>query len=289
VKYAFLPIAAAIVIYLAVYAMKGRLRIKQLSSGFSGLNKWVLIAGLGGIILLGGLAFERYGLNAVRYGTPLPGCGKVLDYNHCRHYGPWNRDYFLERNKGDFQPNSLEFAGAWFKGMWQRSFFAISGPWTDYHNKLPLWLPGYGTVLFALAGLISVVVAAKRLWRRYDGPALWLFVTVSLAYVGLLYWDQYDTYRGVGKAVAINGRYLLLVLPLVVLVVSMAVNELLGRHGRIRATVAGVVVLSLLWGGGALTYVLQSDDDWYWPHTPLRPANHIIQNTLGPITPGYKH
>jgi hypothetical protein len=43
----------------------------------------------------------------------------------------------------------------------------------------------------------------------------------------------------------------------------------------------------MLWGGGVFTYILRSNDRWYWPHTPLTAANRTLRSDIGPLVPGY--
>jgi hypothetical protein len=133
------------------------------------------------------------------------------------------------------------------------------------------------------------VITAKRLWKRYNAPALWLLAAVSLAYLAVLWLQQYQLFVQTGQPVAINGRYLLPLLPWFVLIAALAVNELLGAREKVKLAVGAVVLLCFLWGGGALTYILRSNDAWYWNNSAVRAANHAVQKALGPITPGYKN
>jgi hypothetical protein len=283
VKYAFLPMFVAIVGFLINTAWRAPRSKKILK-----LNKWMYLGLVAGLLLSGGLFIERYGVNVLRYHKPVADCAEVLDYEHCQYYGPWIRDYNFEVNKpADSDHSPIEYTQHWFYGMWFRSFFAVDGPATLYQTRGPLVVPGVSAIIFASLGGVVLVLSVRRLWRRHDHSALVLFTAVTLLYLVVLWLQDYQLFIKTAQPVAINGRYLLPVLPFIILVTSLAVSLALGRHRQLKAVLAGVVIICSVWGGGALTYILRSNDAWYWQHTPLKTANHAIQSSLGPITPGY--
>ena len=104
-----------------------------------------------------------------------------------------------------------------------------------------------------------------------------------------LWADEYRSFLQTGQAVAINGRYLLPIMPMTLIILALGMDTALRLKLRTKVIMASIAVACMLWGGGTLTYILRSNDAWYWPSTPLKDANHVIQKTLGPITPGYYH
>lgn len=294
VKYAFLPFFVAIGLYLIVRAWRtyhSWLRLgAALAAGWHNLGRWTAVGLVGTLLLLGGLAAERYGVNLLRYHTPVADCGQVLSYDHCKHYGVWIRDHNLHANKpADANQSPLYFTWQWLRGMWVRSFFTLAGPTVGYQTKGPLTLPGLSAIAFTVGGLLALALAARRVWRRYNSSALWLFTGVTLLYLAVLWIDVFKLFLYDGKPVAINGRYLWPILPWLILMVGLAATVLLGRRQQLKAALAGLVVLCFLWGGGALTYILRSNDSWRWPNQAINSANQAVQNTLGPLTPGYNN
>ncbi|MDB5171034.1 MAG: hypothetical protein JWO35_728 [Candidatus Saccharibacteria bacterium] len=294
IKYAYLPIfvgAAGYLLFRAwrVYRTPRRLT-KALNKSWPLLRGWSHWGLIALVVLMGVLFAERYGVNLVRYHTPVPDCAQALTYNECQHYGPWIRDYNFEMSKpADSDRDPIHYTQHWLYGMWLRSFFAVDGPASDFQTRSPLLIPGMTGAILAITGLGALLVSARRVWRRYNGSVLWLFSIATLLYVAILWVTQYQLYLQTAQPVAINGRYLLPVLPLAVTMTALAVRELLGHRERLQLLIATVVVICLMWGGGALTYILRSNDAWYWPGTPFKAANHALQQTLGPITPGYDH
>lgn len=294
VKYAFLPIFITIVAYLAV-------RHWQVFKSFSviwtakkaafkqiGLGMSLLLAAV--IIISSGLFIERYGVNLLRYHAPVADCEQALSINACTAYGPWNRDHILELSKSSSAPSSpATYAYDWLYGMWFRLFFSVDGPSTSFQTRVPFLVPGFSAIAFAVAGTLAVLVYLKRLFRIYSAAVLSLFLAVTAAYVGVLWLNGYQSFLQTGVPVGINGRYLLPILPFAFLLAALAFNELCVRRDGLKLFIGSAAVLSLLWGGGGLTYILRSNNAWYWPGTPLARPNNTLKNDLGPYVPGYNH
>lgn len=291
VKYAFLPIFVAVMAYVfyAIFRKKGSLKNLKTAAlkAWQRAWGWPLALSIFALILASGLFAERYAVNIVRYQTPVPDCAQVLTYNECQYYGPWIRDYNLEKIKGDFNTSPIHYTDEWLRGMWLRSFFAVDGPATDFETKGPLTMPGISSIVFAGVSALAFIYTARRLWRKYNVSVLWLMAGVSGLYIAVLWLTEYQLYLQTAKPVAINGRYLLPVLPFVFLLSGLAVNELVRSRRWAQVLTAGIVIGCLAWGGGALTYILRSQDVWYWDNRVVRTVNHAIQDTLGPVTPGY--
>ncbi len=292
IKYAYLPIfigASGFLLFRAwqVYRRPSALAhaFKKSWSKLTGWNRWGLIIL---VVLLAGLFTERYGVNLVRYHEPVPDCAQVLTYNECRHYPPWIRDYNFEATKpANNDKNPISYSRHWLYGNWMRSFFALDGPTNDYQTRGPLLLPAIAGAVLPVVGLAALVGTARKLWKSYDKRVLWLFSVATTLYIVILWVTQYQLYVRTAQPVAINGRYLLPVLPLVITMSALGLQLLLGTRKRLQLLMATVSIVCLMWGGGALTFILRSNYSWYWPGTPLKPVNHALQELIGPITPGY--
>lgn len=293
VKYAFLPIFIVIILYLLYGAYITYVTPKKLwyalVKGSSSLSKPLLISLSFLVLLTGGLFVERYGVNIIKYHAPVADCGEVLDFDHCKSYGPWIRDYYLEQNKASSHLSPLAFNNDWFQGMWFRSFFAISGAGNGFQNSGPLTWPAIGTIIFASVGILAFILNAKKLFKIYSSTVMWLLLLPSLFYVGVLWLDNYKMYKDTGIAVAINGRYLLPIVPVAILLSTLAINEALKERMRLKMAAGLIVLICFVCGGGTLTWILRSHDSWYWPNGPLNGTNRFIQRNIGPYVPGYRH
>lgn len=291
VKYAFLPIFVAVAGFVVVRLWQNRRDTPRLWRGLMAswrmLSRWTGLSLALLFVLSVGLFVERYGINIVRYHTPIPDCSQVLTVQQCSAYGPWIRNYTDKLNKAQMITSPIIFNNDWLYGMWLRTFFAVDGPATNFQTRGPLLIPGISAIVFAVTGGVAILVTLPRLLRKYDKPVFWLLVATSLTYIATLWLDEYRDLLGTGQPVAINGRYLIPVFLPVFLVMAIAVRELLGRRQNLKLIVASSVIICFAWGGGALTYILRSNDAWYWPNSTVRTANHAVQRVLKPIVPGY--
>jgi hypothetical protein len=171
--------------------------------------------------------------------------------------------------------------------MWLRTFFAVDGPGTNFQTRGPFVIPGFGAILFTGVGFLGALAYGKRILRRYNPRVLWLFVSVTTGYALALWLDGYQSFLQTGQAVAINGRYLLPVYPLLILICGLGLNELLRGRQNLKLAVGGLALICMLWGGGALTYVLRSNNAWYWHNQAVYDTNHTVQHVFGPVAPGY--
>ena len=290
-KYAFLPLFAAIALFLAIQLWRAHASWHKLLLNFGfGLTlitrrlRWVLLAAF---LLIGFLFAERYLVNLVRYHKPVVDCAKVLSVERCNNYGPWQRDNFLATNKSpDADTNPQSFGFEWLYGMWFRLFFAVDGKNSNYATRGPLLVPAAAAIVFAVFGLLALLAATKRVYARYPATPLTLLALVTVVYVGALIADGYEAYTRTGHPVALNGRYLLPILPLVFARVALSFNELLGHRTQLKLAFAGVAVGAMVWGGGVMTFILRSDAGWYWNNAAVRDVNQAARNTLSPVVPG---
>jgi hypothetical protein len=293
VKYAFLPIALVLAVFVIGRVWQRYRAVKplwrDLAAAWRALGGRLRLGLVISLFLALGLFGERYAVNLARYHAPVPDCADALSAQECRSYGPWLRDYDFKRLKSTPVRGPLYYTEhEWLYGMWLRSFFMVDGPGSLHQTRGPLTVPAVSAIAFTVVAVLAGLLKWRQLLRRYRAPVLWLFLAVSLGYLAVLWLNAYQAYVETGQPVAINGRYLLPVLPLLLIIAVAAGNEVIKRHYKLKAGLAALVIICLLWGGGALTYILRSNDAWYWNSGAARTANHAVQRTLGPLTPGYR-
>lgn len=292
VKYPFLPIFFAACLCLLVYiGFTYKTNFKSLwtdlISSFKADKsrfKWLIVS-LALLMLI--LCFERYGINTIRYGTPIPDCGKVMSYNECKEFGPWIRDHDLALKKNyDANMPWRYFYHDWLYGIWFRLFFAVDGPTNSFQTKGPLTVPAYVFIGFCAVSLLSAIIFIKTLAKKY-GYKVGVPFTISMFYAAILWANGFGSFVKTGKPVAINGRYLLPVILPILVVGLIALTLKLQKYKKFQTTLACLFIFCMLWGGGALTFILRSNDNWYWNNSAVRSANSFVRQKLGPITPGY--
>jgi hypothetical protein len=286
VKYAFLPIFAAIGFYLLaiiIYRYRGNWRAlwRQLRTSYTAFTRRTIIV-LSLLLLLSvGLFVQRYGHNIVSYKDPIPSCDKVLNQQECSAYGPWNRDQLYAQTKGDRSTSPRLFVNEWLYGLWFRSFFAVNGENSQFATRKPLPIPGDITVVLAIIGACLVVIHFLPLWRQ--SPAMRLSLVVIGVYCVALALQDFSYFHHTGRPVAINGRYLVPVLPLVFLWVGAAYSRALRFVQKYKAVMVTVLVLLMLQGGGVVTFIVRSDSSWYWHNTLVERVNKGARDFLTPF------
>ncbi|MES2876685.1 MAG: hypothetical protein V4678_04425 [Patescibacteria group bacterium] len=276
IKYAFLPIAAALGLWLvglAVYVWKKHRHTPlQLAASLFNDSRRIGHWRTTILVMLGSLSIffaAHYVTNIVQYGHPIPDCAVVFDEQACTAYGPWNRNRnYVNGLPDSFQPLTFPayMAAEWVPGMTERLTFSLAGKTNDFETKQPLPLVLIPFVLFASIG--AACLAARIFFaRKTISPFIVFSLFVTGIYVAVLSFQLYSEYARTGQPVAINGRYLLLLLPLFA---ACLIDSVAWATRRLdRRIVAATIIVSLLvlafGGAGVVTYIIQSEPHWFWP------------------------
>ncbi|TAH36637.1 hypothetical protein EYC59_00470 [Candidatus Saccharibacteria bacterium] len=224
VKYSFLPIFAAVALYLAVLLVRYagiRTLPKKLWDGFAQSKAYVRVAVVALFFVASGVWLQQYGTNVVKYGTPHPQCHVVLSVERCQGYTPWARNYELHNTRDQRPVEGLQLAS--FTGNWLREMYFQTFSLVRVEPGVPLFSLqkiAWPSMVVLAAGMVCMVLLAKAVFR-YKLPWV-LFGTVGLLYVGSLWGQNFSDYQNLHQAVAVQGRYLLPLLPLFYVVVAFS-------------------------------------------------------------------
>ncbi|MGH7241094.1 MAG: hypothetical protein ACREGB_02230 [Candidatus Saccharimonadales bacterium] len=293
VKYAFLPVFMMIGLYIVYKFVRKRPRnpLKSLLA----ISRPLLVLYAILLVVGGGFFVERYGINMLRYYSPIPECDQVLTVDRCQSYGPWARNYRLVNLHNTLTKHQVFFYPfQWLCRMMQEMTFAISSGFNgnggvDYWTadsllgaKVMAW-----TVL--CVGAIAIACTLRKLRKE---PVLQLLVLLGGGYTVALYAQNYRDYLHVTYIVAVHGRYLLPFVPMLLLAVLLACRHVLQYRPLIRLNnpqfkLCVVVVAAALFvsqGGGDVTYIVRSESRWFWPqnHT-IQHINADMQRALKPL------
>jgi hypothetical protein len=289
VKFPYLPILTAITLYLIynlwLFARLPRHRFwRDVSKAWFTMPKVRRLAVAALLIISCGLFIEMYGVNIVKYHNITPQCNQVLSIKRCLNYGPWvrNYQYSLEPKPKNYSPDPVVFMGGWVQGMFLRTLFAINGPGepASYQNFKPLPLISLATIVVFGLGVLLAGRYHKIIFSR--DPVIVMLLFICFSYIISLIAKNYYSYLEFGRLLAINGRYLLPVLLPIMLVIAMAYRQFLSDSRRIM--LLGCVLLLFFQGGGAITFIAQSNINWYWPNDRLAlHLNQRAQKLLRPV------
>jgi hypothetical protein len=297
VKYAFLPLALGLflwIIWLMVIAY--RTHKQTVSSQIAAFrSQWLTAAPRRKYAWIGLLALSlffasHYLTNTLSYGSPIPSCERVFSETECQAYGPWNRNKIYEANKSEsFVPLSYAeyMATEWLPGMTQRLTFAVAGKTNGFETRLPMPALVYAYVIFSAIGLACLLIQIVR--RR--APPLTAFTALLIfIYVGTLSLQLYGDYIDTAEPVAINGRYLIPLLPLLGVVFIQAIRGVLASVSSFRLALAtiGLGGLLVISGAGVGTYVVQAESHWFWPGIG-QDSHKVLKTIIEPILLPYRY
>ncbi|HEX8227097.1 MAG TPA: hypothetical protein VF572_04500 [Candidatus Saccharimonadales bacterium] len=295
VKFPFAPIFFALAILLAMITVR---RIRRQKSSVINLleDKDSVPAGMSKLKLVGlalftavsiGLCIERYGVNMVQYQAPVPKCDMVLSIDECQKYSPWARDHLFAATYPE--PTALGIAvypWVWVHRTVYETMFSITSYIDDvwgtvtYKPYQPLTIVNYTgwTVLFA-GGLLAAVFR-RHIWRN---RGLVLLLAVSAFYLLVLFVQNFSMYLHTGEAVAIHGRYLVPLYPVLLVVLAIGFARFFDRErlATYRNLFLVVVLLLFLQGGGIVGWIIYSDASWYLQQNyAAERANWLAKNVL---------
>lgn len=277
IKYAFLPIAAGIGVWLLILVaiahnkLKKKLntQLKQLLASTTKLNLkakiFLIIFGVLGMFFV-----AHYGVNYVTYGSPLPSCDQVFDREACKAYGPWNRNqnYISGKNPNFVAKSAPEYVVTdWLPGMARRLTFSLAGKTNGFFSKPPLPILHHGFIILTIIGVVCLLF--RIVFNRLKiSPLVWLTILLSALYCGALIVQLYSAYVETSVPVAINGRYLLILLPLIAGILMQSILHYAKQWlpvAAIAVSTTAVILLMLVSGAGANSYIIRADPHWLWP------------------------
>ncbi|HVV25940.1 MAG TPA: hypothetical protein VHC21_02830 [Candidatus Saccharimonadales bacterium] len=291
VQFEFLPIFAAIAAYVGWQIWRLRRAAEKnhrWQTAWQVTGRFYRLAAVAVFLVALGLFGQRYGTNLVAYKTPVPQCNQVLTVSQCAAYTPWFRNYSDALQKTSVNLNPLHYSVTWAYGMFEHSFFISSSganPNAMYIHISPLpIIAGTAAVIFG-GGMLLLVCRPRRtraLLRQHQPLGFLLFI--SAVYCAVLWLWNFHDYVNLGAAVALNGRYLLPVMPPVMLAIGLAYRQWLGNRLNLKAGLLVIAFLLFLQGGGALTFIEASNANWYWSQSALpRTLNSTAQKIVKPL------
>ena len=288
VKYTSTPLSLALMAIILFVVVR---HFYRTASSFRDSIVWpkkvVLLLLVTLVLLLGGLSLERYGVNLARYHTPVPDCADVLTVEQCKSYSPWVRDYIYSQSYP--KPSAwgvFVYPGVWAHRMVFETMFTVSSRFAsdgtvEYQAEPPLTVANYTAWTLTVVGAVLMLYYLRRLWRLVYLRYLLLAI---IFYTLTLFAKNFSMYLHTGEAMAIHGRYLIPVFPVIYAAIAL-VFALFADHRLYRPQVKTwlviVTFLLLLQGAGIITWIMQSDSRWYWQQSsPSQTLNRTTQNVL---------
>lgn len=212
---------------------------------------------------------ERYGVNLVRYRAVQPDCGDIHPTRICMAWGPWGRNATLDAQFPD-EPAGLGGLVSYVSHEWQPrlmsswTLFPVATPGGTVSTFGPHVL-GVLLVLSVLAALALVAAAPRAALSTPGAPVL---LVACAAYLVAMLAQNYADFRVLGEPVAVQGRYLQLLLAPMLILAARSFRALLVMNGGGYATAMRVTAVVLLVGGlsqsaGLIGVLARSTPEWF--------------------------
>jgi hypothetical protein len=204
-------------------------------------------------IIASGLFVERYAVNYARYKKFTPTCDQVHTVDECMQQGIYRRNTGQKR---EFEQRKTEqevrldnlpvFSVKWLNYVYQRTYFYRG------MQSIPVTPQASQTALIT-AVLASVLLLFGLVHFRERNPAQIGIGIITIVYCLIVLLYNFNTYRFYGYPFAIQGRYLLPVLPFIYMAVIGSARMLYRKLGNTMKLVF-VVTLILIIGNNIMVH-----------------------------------
>lgn len=226
-----------------------------------------------------GLFLERPVYNVIEYGKPEgPSCTQVLTVERCITDPIQKRNISAINNKpASFEPlNPVTYTSVkWLPTMIGTLIIVLA--------RTPVYAgPALFYYCFIYGGLAVILLTLRSIMKvKYHGIMLFLIFT----YVVGLMMTNYISYMSLGMAFAMNGRYLLPILPLFIFYVLLGLKEMATpKYSKaLKGSLLALLTLLLLQGGGVATAILTIPESVYWKNNALNSVNSYARQALGNV------
>lgn len=267
-KYTYLPFAGlGLVLLIVIYVRALRANGERLGEQWRAqlraapVRMW---SALGALAVATVLFVERIGTNLVVYRAVEPSCAAVFDAEACQQFAIYRRNenaraQYLEAIANGHPPAQYEpfqYTGDWLHRYYTSLYF--------YMGRETTWqVHQFVYVLLAIVLAVLIVMLAANRTKLVFSPGVAFVGAVSAVYVVGTYLLNLNTYLRYEQYFAHQGRYLLVVLPILyALLVRLAWNNWLAIPG-----LAGRILRPSLVVVGALAFVVHTALVAFAPYT----------------------
>ena len=223
-----------------------------------------------------GLVMAVYGQNLIRYGAIQPGCQQTMSETRCTANAIFRRNQAAIAAKKSVPSIGIsDYTIKWFANMTQ---FTVSSDLEPSGGYAPILKDAFffGTLLTGALLLYA--------WRSLEKSIGWHFLAaVTGTLITSVFLDNYISYTNLHQIYATQPRYLLPVMPILIVMVIVAVGFLFRKQRYVRVASLAACLLLFTQGGGFLTPILFSKDDSYWQNVTVIRTNHAAKKILRPL------
>lgn len=278
VKYTFLPIFVVSILYI-VLTTKQFFKVKYWKSVTKTqiLKNKQLFMLLTIVLMIFSFLFSHvYVRNIINYHTPQPACEDSFELDRCLKSEIVYRNQVAEQTVAERPiPSIAEFTDLWYRNMVIGATFSISD---NVRSEREVGDPTPPILnLYFFGGLASICIILYG-WNFVRKKQEWNFLIIcSVALTAVVFLNNYMILRQFHYGYAIQARYLFGAIPIIIVMAVFFFGKTFSGRPIIKLISICSVVFLLSQGGGILTFMLRSDEDWYFQNKAVIEANRQAQ------------
>lgn len=288
VKSTFLPVFTVSVLYILVLSIRryGWQFFSKLWKSLQQTTRKYQTLPVVVLLILTGLFLGVYLRNTIQYGSLKPSCEVTLSKERC-DVGPSGgiarrNAHAIETKDQRPAMNPAGFTENWLKNM--RTGTMYTAGLTSNNRELVVSDPLPVMNLLIFFGPIAGIGLLLYAWRSIEKSSSWYFLIVMVVTLFLaIFLVNLNGYYKTHSFFANQPRYLLSVLPILLVMITVASAYALRGYKWLKLVALAVVLLLFTQGGGVVTHILRSQDNWYWSDSRVINANNTVRNILQPI------
>ncbi|USN96602.1 MAG: hypothetical protein H6797_00145 [Candidatus Nomurabacteria bacterium] len=290
VKFTFLPIFAASVLFIAVFMYKKHSKaffvefIKSLKKK-SKKSIYVLVSLT--IIIVGWFS-SIYLYNLAVYHAVNPECSRLMSEKRCESSGLVQRKEQALAIRNELKQTAMnadQYIQYWVSHMINWSVTTGARP-SDGGTVVAQPIKSIYKLIY-IASFVGFAILLYS-WRSLHKDEGWYFlVTITASLTLAEFLQNYLLYQKLLYPFSIQPRYFLSVVPIVIVMCMMACAFVLRKvKPEYKLLVVAVFFMLMTQGGGLTTHILLSQDTWYWDNSTVRDVNDTAKKILHPLVIG---
>jgi hypothetical protein len=132
-------------------------------------------------------------------------------------------------------------------------------------------------------GVVGAGAFLALMYRRQLAPympMLAVLLVIVGCYLAALWFQTYKYFNDLGIPIAIQARYLMPILPVLAIIPELGISVAFKNRPRLHYAWAVPLTIMFIVGGGVSTYILRSDETWYWNNGLTASLNTAFRNVL---------
>lgn len=283
-KNAFLPIFAAGVVFLFGWVVyKKRKNFPQILKSYRVSSLWWKIGLVVPFLLVGFFFVERFSVNIVQYHAIQPVCESQMSALRCDS-GILNRraDQLAEQRVNKVPLQIPSYTSNWASSMIYSLMFTAANTSGKFGTRTAPPLPIVYMVVF-IGSIVSFAGFFYGFEKLRQIPGFWFVVAVSAIYLAALFYVDLSAYNSFYEMIAVQGRYLLPLLPAIMVFALLGLNYATRSVRVLKIPILVVVFVLYLNGAGVITHIMRSNDNWNWDNKTVRQVNDGARSLLTPF------